>query len=171
MSMELDEEVGRMTMRQMDVTNDGAFCAIGGGSKKPYWYLIDIVNGTQTKLKSQVLRETYCPCFINGAADQIAIGGEGKVEIWDLATKTSINVLDVNDVEENSVRCTYSVHNVFAVGTHADRMLRVFDVRAWNQIFSKQFEMKLQSLHLTADLKYLTVAGWDGEMCLVLESK
>ena len=42
----------------------------------------------------------------------------------------------------------------------------------WEKFYSSKFEgLNTKSLHLTADSKFLTIAGLNGDMCVVLEIK
>ena len=90
LSIELEEQIGDSVSKLLDISNDGKWCVIGaGGIDLDFFYLIDIMNGLQTKLKSRRCKGMYAPCFINGDSQRIAIGGTNGhgVEIWDVAKK------------------------------------------------------------------------------------
>merc|ERR1711951_12384 len=124
------------------------------------------VKQKQFKLESKVMKDSYAPCFIGGGSKRIVIGGSRDFEIWDIETRSSLH--HITDIGGNDVFCTFSVGNILAVGS-GDNMLRLYDTTTWNVIYSKKYEMMPQSLHLTADQKYLTVAGASGEQCIVLQ--
>merc|ERR1712154_319720 len=107
----------------------------------------------------------YAPCFVNGGSDTIVIGGKRQFEIWDITTRSAKRVLD--GTGGRMMQCACSVNNIMAIGS-VDKMLRLFDVRSWDMIYSKKYEVDPVSLHLTADLKYLTLSGWYGEQCIVM---
>ena len=56
-----------------------------------------------------------------------------------------------------------------------DQMMRLYDIRTWELVHSETFTMIPQSLHLTTDLRYLTVGGLYGdsgsEKCIVMNIK
>ena len=79
---------------------------------------------------------------------------------------TSLKVIDANGI----ITCMCSVNNILAVGS-GGKELRLFDATSWEMIYSKKYEMQQYSLHLTDDLKYLTVGGNGGERCIVLNIK
>merc|ERR1711879_40739 len=116
------------------------------------------------KVESKVLKRSYAHCFIGGGSEVIAICGNQEMEIWDVASRSSVQHITIG----SPVNCTFSVGNMLAVGSY-DNMLRLYDVTTWNMIYSKKYEMEPQSLHLTADQKYLTVAGLKGEQCVVIK--
>ena len=64
--------------------------------------------------------------------------------------------------------CTVSVGDIVAVGSY-DKVLRLYDAKTWNMIYSKKYGLTPYSLHLTADQKYLTIAGGEGEQCVVMK--
>jgi len=174
MKMKLKEAVkGGSINSSVCVSDDGSLCVISGGPFNPYWFLIDVVHQKQTKVTSDNLKNSYTPCFINGANDYVAIAGEGVVEIWSVATKSSLRVLEC-DVTANSstsfgedmVYGMCSVQNILAVGSRRSK-LRLFDVRTWEMVHSKEYQIAINSLHLTPDLKYLTIGGVEGEKCIV----
>lgn len=167
MSVELEEKLRWMGTNQMALSNDGKWCAIGGGKGKSYWYLIDVEQETQHKMVSKVLKHTYAPSFINGASDRVVIGGVAQFEVWDIATRSALRVV-TGMKAGNGIEAFSSVHNVMAVGCN-DKVLRLYDVTSWEFIYSKEYEMMPKSLLITPDLKYLTVAGNKGEECIVLK--
>ncbi len=74
----------------------------------------------------------------------------------------------INDNLKNWVGCMTSTNNILAVGS-GDQMLSLFDVRTWKLFHSIQYQMDPYSLHLTPDLKYLTISGDKGEKCVTLQ--
>merc|ERR1711879_252134 len=112
--------------------------------------------------------------FINGESAQIVIGGKAQYEIWDIQSRSSVRITkdictdDSADGNATAVWCTCSVGNVLALACE-DKVLRLYDVTTWKEIYSKQYELKPTSLRLTPDLKYLAIAGETGEQCVVLK--
>merc|ERR1711951_215960 len=90
MSQPLEGRVGSGS-KQLCLSDDGKWCGIAGGYKEAYFYLIDTVKQKQFKLESELLGESYAPCFIGGGSKQIAIGGIKEFEIWDIETRTSVH--------------------------------------------------------------------------------
>merc|ERR1711879_659059 len=106
-----------------------------------YWFLIDTVNRKQFKVESKVMESSYAPCFIGGGSELIAIGGYKQMEIWDVASRSSVqHITDIG----SGVNCTFSVGNILAVGSD-DSMPRLYDVSTWNVIYSKEYEMNPMS--------------------------
>ena len=95
----------------------------------------------------------------------MAIGS--KVEILSIKSKTSIRQLDL----ENGW-CSTSTNNILAFAT-SKGLMRLWDVRNWEVVHSSTFDgLKAYSLHLTPDLKYLTIAGFGtGDKCVVMQIK
>ena len=89
------------------------------------------------------------------------------VEIWSIKSKTSIRKLDLG-----SSWCSTSTNNILAFAT-ATGLMRLWDVRNWEVVHSSTFDgMQAYSLHLTPDLKYITIAGvGDGDKCVVMQIK
>ena len=56
------------------------------------------------------------------------------------------------------VNCTFSTANVLAICT-GDWMMRIFDTKSWDIVFERKFGMAPRSVHLTEDLKFLTVCN------------
>merc|ERR1712062_297099 len=166
MSMMLEQSVTTsFGIQQLSLSDDGNWCAIAGGLGKKYWYLVDNVNGTQFKIESKVMSNSCSSCFIGGGSERVVIGGRSEFEVWDINTRTVVqHITGLGD----DVNCMVSVGNILAVGTE-NKMLSLYDVSSWKVIYSKKYGMDLYSLHLTADQKYLTVAGDDGEGCVVLK--
>jgi len=162
MSLNLEQSVSG-TEKQLCLSDDGNWCAIASRSK--YWYLVDNIQRKQFKLESKSLGSTYSPCFIGGGSERVVIGGNPKFEVWDINTRSSLQIVSGLG---SYVNCTVSVGNIVAVGT-GDKVLSLYDATTWNVIYSKKYEMEPFSLHLTADQKYLTVAGYKGELCVVLK--
>ncbi len=69
-----------------------------------------------------------------------------------------------------SINCAVSTNNILGIGS-SDKTIRLFDVRTWEMFYSQKYEMIPNSLHLTADLKYLTIGGSGGDKCSVLQIK
>ena len=160
----MEKRVSPVITKQLALSNDGTVCAIGGGHGNPL-YLIALESKTQHKLTSDVLKATFAPCFINGDTEFVAVGGSGKMEVWDIKNKKPVKVLD----GEGSA--TASTNNILAVGRAG--VLELWDVRNWEMFYSSDFEgLDPKSLHLTSDSKYLTIAGKEGgDKCVVLEIK
>ena len=105
-------------------------------------------------------------CFINEETELIAVGGENKVEIWSVASKESLKVVKT---EPGFINAVNSTKNILAIGT-SDGYLQLFDVRTWDSFFSQKFGgMYTRSLHLTSDLKFLTIGSHQGDKCIVLD--
>ena len=155
----------------MTVSEDGSMAAIRGGRNNQYFYFVDLVTSAQHKLKTKALSEgTLSPCFINGNSELIAIGGRNGqgAEIWDIGSKAHLRTLETG---AGSVVCTTSTNNILAICT-AKGVLQLCDVRSWDMFYSSTFQgMQPRSLHLTADLKFLTIGGIDGVQCVVMEIK
>merc|ERR1711951_201184 len=63
MRMRLQEAVaGGQLERNVSVSDDGTFSALGGGDDNPYWYLIDVGGQKVTKLTSKRLENSWAPC-------------------------------------------------------------------------------------------------------------
>ena len=168
LSIKLKEEVEDPGLKQLVLSNDGTFCAIGGGFIQSYFYLIDLTSKTQHKITSKALKKSLAPCFINGDAYIVAVGGGtgDGVEIWDVQQKQFLRVLQIKG---QNIGCSASTNNIFSVGTY-DGKLILWDVRNWERFFSKEFSgMIAASIHLTSDSKYLTIGGVGGDKCVVLE--
>ena len=169
LSIELGEEVRKSQSKQLSISNDGTFCAIGGGISKRYFYVVDLQNAQQHQFVSEVLTHTFAPCFINGQTELVAIGDWKKrwVEVWDIKKQKAVKVLEIN---KGDVECSASTNNILAVAT-MKKFLGLWDVRSWEMIYSKEFSLTPKSLHLTSDSKFLTIAGSGGEKCIVMEIK
>ena len=173
--VELEEKVGHENLRyddskQLAISNDDAVCAIGGGTRNDSFYLIDLSTQVQHKLTSEVMGDTYSPCFINGVAEYVAVGGEESkgVEIWDIKSRQPFKKLETGDAFN---QCIASTNNILAVAP-TDGSLKLWDVRNWEVFHSAQFKgLSTTSLHLTAVSKYLTIAGDNGDFCIVMEIK
>ena len=131
--------------------------------------MIDLEKKKQHTLTSAKLKRVHAPCFINGAAEFLAVGGwiDEGVEIWDIQNKSSIKCLKV-DTGRNYIGSLASTSNILAVGT-GSRKLQLWDVRNWEKFHSMDMSMQPQSVHLTNDAKYLTIGGCEGEYSIVLE--
>ena len=160
MTIPLEEGLyGGGAKRNISVSDDGTFCALGGGDDSNYWYLIDIKQRNQSKFTSNTLKHSWSPCFINGENEYVAVGGYGKVEILDIVSGSTLKLIDLGHT--NYIVALYSVNNILAVGGY-DKMIRLYDVRTWDMIQSKVYKIEISSIHLTPDLKYLTVSGNGG---------
>ena len=111
-------------------------------------------------MTSDVITDTFAPCFINGDTEFVAVGAFEGTEIWDIRNNACMCM------------CSASTNNIFAFASYYG-VLRLWDVRNWEVMYSSTFAgMQAYSLHLTPDLKYLTIAGTgDGDGCVVLEIK
>ena len=68
-------------------------------------------------------------------------------------------------------RCSASSSNILAFGSDQG-VLRLWDVRSWEVVHEETFDgLQAYSLHLTNDLKYLTIAGIGDDKCIVMEIK
>ena len=151
-SMQLEEDVGQSASKILSLSNDGSFCVIS--SKCSYFYLVGIVNQTQFKLTSNYLTRTYAPCFINGDADFVAVGGyDGEgVEIWDVKRKQLVHRIVIDG---RFISSTFSTNNILAVG-HVLRggfctkqgALKLYDVTNWEMFYSSECYMEPRSVHL-----------------------
>ena len=168
MSIKLKEKVQDSGYKLLSLSHDGSLCVIGGGFAA-YFYLLDLDSKAQHKLSSEALTQTNAPCFINGDNEQVGVVGKSGqgVEIWDVRSKKPVQVLQV----DGEIGCMTSTHNILAVGTSPD-ILQLWDVRNWELFYEEKFnETDPTSLHLTADLKYLTLGGMGGDGCVVLQIK
>merc|ERR1712113_1125041 len=106
MSLELEESVGGAD-KNLCSSDDGKWCGIA--TTEAYWFLIDTVNRKQFKVESKVMISSYAPCFIGGGSELIAIGGCKEMEIWDVASRSSVqHITGIGDC----VNCTFSVGNI-----------------------------------------------------------
>ena len=112
--VKLEARVTIGSSKQLSLSNDGAFCAIRGGSYNKNFFLIDLGNATQYKVSSERASGTFAPCFINGDAEYVAVGGSYRegVEIWNVKQRTCVKLLDV---DSGYVTCTYSTNNILAL--------------------------------------------------------
>ena len=129
--------------------------------------MVDLNTKQQLRLTSGVLLNTYAPCFINGETGFMAVGGWGKgVEVWDINAKESVKILELSTGFGSA-----STNDILAFAS-LEGELQLWDVRNWDTIYSTWFEgLMAYSIHLTANSKYLTIAGSDGPKCVVLEIK
>ena len=167
LSIKLEEKVVGTAGNQMILSSDGSVCAIGGGNDNPHFYLIDLESRDQHKLVSASAVHSHAPCFINGNTAFVAVGGwDSSVEVWDIKTQKSVRTLDLVGGISSA-----SVHNLLAFGSNKG-ILCLWDVRNWEVVHSSTFDgLQAYSLHLTSDLRYLTIAGIGGDKCIVLEIK
>ena len=165
LSINLENQVSSgSSSNVMSLSNDGTYCAIGGGWSKPYFYLIDLQKKEQFKIVSQIMKHSLDPCFINGEAEFVAIGSDG-VEIWDVQKRESIKTLEIT-----SAFATASTNNILAAASSSGE-IRLWDVRNWDMFYSTKFHgVSARSLHLTTDSKYLTLSGQTGG-CIVMQIK
>mmetsp|Transcript_42253 Transcript_42253/g.69642 ORF Transcript_42253/g.69642 Transcript_42253/m.69642 type:complete len:711 (-) Transcript_42253:126-2258(-) len=172
-SIKLDQEIATSNLNPLSLSVDGAWCAIGGGKNKNYFYLIDVAKGTQYKLVTTTLGQGHTmggviPCFINGESNFVAVGGAGgKFEIWDVKTRKACKFLACT--KEGSINCLSSKNNILAIG-NTKKTLNLWDVRDWQMFYEKETKVEPTSIHLSEDSKYLTVSGWNGEKCLVFKT-
>jgi len=165
MSLRLNTEVESGGDKNLSLSEDGKFCAIGGGWTKKMWHLVDIATQQQYELESKILENSFTPCFIGGGSQLIAVGGGVQFEIWDLNQREAINAVEFDGY---NVGCMCSTGNILAMGS-ADKNVRLYDTRSWELLLTKHCDMIPKSLHLTTDLRYLTVGGLQGEQCVVLK--
>ena len=144
LSIELDEKVTFMSMKQLSLSNDGKTCVIGCGRGKQHFYLIDLEQNVQHKLTSGTHTGTYCPCFINGQCAYVAVGGrtgEG-VEVWSVKQKSATKLLKVDN--QGTTRSMTSTNNILAVSSGVGN-LYLWDVRNWEVFYTKTFCFALLS--------------------------
>ena len=162
MSIELDGDGGYcISQKELVLSGDGSMCAVGPGQSKTYFYLIDLQSKTQQKLTSAVLKDIFSPCFINGDAEYVAVGGdEGQgVEIWDVQTAQPVKRLQIDGL----IGSMASTNNILAVGSYAGT-LQLWDVRNWEMFQEFKYDdFCPTSLHLTSDAKYLTIGELMGK--------
>merc|ERR1712154_709115 len=162
-----EERINQSSFRNLSLSDDGGTCSLAGGGGVSYFYVIDIAKNQQYKMTSNVLSDTYAPCFINGKNEYVSVSDKrGRIEIWDIAQLKPIKTLNIGI--QQWVTCSASTNNIFAVGSW-DKKLRLYDVRSWQCFYTKAYDFKPTSLHLTDDLKYLTVGGQGGDRCVVLK--
>ena len=171
-SFNLEEKINQSSFRNLRLSGDGGWCVVCGGRNKSYFYAIDMVNKAQHKLVSHVLQDTYCPCFINGDNEFVAVSDKKcNVEIWDLLTRQAVHCISANAGTETLTSLPPSLeskNNILAVGLPDGCELRLYDVRNWECFYTRKMNVGVESLHLTDDLKYLTVAGTGDELAVVL---
>lgn len=166
-SIELKEKIKASNYRNLRLSDDGTTCALAAGWNKKYFYLIDIVNNHQYQMTSNMLRDSYAPCFINGESEYVAVGDRsGTIEIWDIANKTAIKCIDTRS--NSMFRCSASTNNILAIGS-ADKTVKLYDIRNWECFYSHKYDIEPCSLHLTNDLQYITIGGDGGDLCVVLQ--
>eukprot|EP01084_Bolivina_argentea_P302178 521557_1 len=113
MRVELKEEISDIALKQLCLSDNGEFCVIAGGMRKKYFYLIDLKKESSDKLISGNLNTTNAPCFINGEPKYVMVGdAKGKIEIWDIRTKTVFKVMDEC---KGIITCAMSTNNILAV--------------------------------------------------------
>ena len=127
MSLVLEESVTSSCKKNFTLSEDGTCCAIGGGVGSAYFYLIDLESKKQHQFNSDVLLNTYVPCFINGCTDYIAVGGWDKqcVEIWNVQKQKATRLLEGC---KDRIQCSASTNNILAVAT-GNKDLLLWDVR------------------------------------------
>eukprot|EP00485_Elphidium_margaritaceum_P009312 CAMPEP_0202696876 /NCGR_PEP_ID=MMETSP1385-20130828/10205_1 /ASSEMBLY_ACC=CAM_ASM_000861 /TAXON_ID=933848 /ORGANISM="Elphidium margaritaceum" /LENGTH=338 /DNA_ID=CAMNT_0049353183 /DNA_START=92 /DNA_END=1105 /DNA_ORIENTATION=+ len=163
-SITLDERIASSSFRNLRLSADASLCGLGGGKDKQYFYVIDMKTGKQEKFMSQYLADAYGACFINGENEFIAVcDQQGRIEIWDIWKKESVKQLQTDT--KLFLASSASTHNILAIGSE-DRMLRLYDVRNWECFYQQKFECMGYSLHLTEDLKYVTLAGRGKDKCV-----
>eukprot|EP00484_Ammonia_sp_Unknown_P019730 CAMPEP_0197049686 /NCGR_PEP_ID=MMETSP1384-20130603/24772_1 /TAXON_ID=29189 /ORGANISM="Ammonia sp." /LENGTH=97 /DNA_ID=CAMNT_0042482003 /DNA_START=18 /DNA_END=311 /DNA_ORIENTATION=- len=89
----------------------------------------------------------------------------GSVELWDVENKKPYKVLKI--AADQWVTSTTSTNNIVAIGSY-DKKLRLYDVSNWECFYVKECGIVPGSLHLTRDLKYLTIAGLGGDGAYVM---
>ena len=107
--------------------------------------------------------------MLHQRTEQLAVGGwkTQGVEIWDIKTRKPIKRLTDN---YGGIQCSASTNNILAFGTW-NREFQLFDVRNWESIHSQKLALRPWSMHLTINSKYLTIGGFHGEKCVVMEIK
>lgn len=138
----------------------------GSGREGNTVYLVDLERRTHFTLKSKKLTWSMAPCFVNGEAHFLAVGGDDGegVEIWDIQKQTSSRILEA---DERYITALASSNNILAAGSRL-KTLYLWDVRSWELFHSLEAGSDPQSVHLTSDAKYVTIGGYDGERCAVL---
>ena len=170
MSIELEEKIGTSRTKLLALSSDGSFGVVGGGTNRSYFYLLDLEKKTQRKWESKVLTCTNAPCFINGDAEYVAVGGgygAPGVQIWDIEKNAAAQVLEIYD---DFTTCTFSINNILAVGLNS-KALQLWDVRDWTMFQSFKYSMNPRTITLTDDARYLSIGGGGGEKCVVLQIK
>jgi len=81
------------------------------------------------------------------------------VEIWDIVNGVSLRVIDLGHTM--FTLALHSVNNVLAVGG-SDQTIKLYDVRSWDIVQTKRYNVSIYSIHLTQDMQYLTVGGMGG---------
>ena len=156
------DEVGLHTAKEFSLSAAGTFGAVGSGEEGADVYLVDLENKSHFQLKSDKLERSYSPCFINGEAHFLAVGGwSADVEIWDVQKKAALRVLQIDDGLAY-IPCVASTNNILAAGSSRENLYLFHSLEAGT---------RPQSLLLTADAKYLTIGGYGGyehDFCVVL---
>ena len=170
-TVQLEEKVHVGATKAVAISEDGSLAAIRGGKDNQYFYLVDLLSNVQHKLQTKALSNgTLAPCFINGSTNFLVIGSFGGqgAEIWDIRSKQHLEALETGP---GNVSCTTSTNNILAIITEKG-VLQLWDVRSWDRFYSSTFEgMTPMYLHLTADSKFLTIGGENGDRCGVMEIK
>merc|ERR1712228_1028818 len=180
MKMELEEMI-RLTAKrkQMALSNNAQSVLIAGGDATKHFYWIDLKKKKQHKLVSNKLYNTFAPCFINGDDERCAIGDEsGKIEIWSLVQMRALKLIDAfpsgatqfSSYQHNVVGMVSS-QNVLCACCNTAKIVKLFDTNNFDELFSMKYKLDPSSLHLTQDLKYLTIGGRKNEMCTVYNVK
>ena len=165
-TMELEHKVSLFAMdRNISFSSDGKFCAMAGGNDNESWYLIEIPYQLQYKMTSESLENSFAPTFIG--KQWVFIGGKGRFEIWSLEHLSSIKTVSLGD---KWVNCACSRGDLLALGC-SDNTVSIFDTRCWEIISQFHLILMPQSVHLSHDLRFLTVSGESGERCIVLQIK
>ena len=166
--MDLDCKVSFFSMDlQVAFSSDAKFCAIAGGRDCESWHLIEIPYQLQYKMTSSHLENSFAPCFLD--EQRVFIGGKSRFEIWSLEHLNAVKVVK-SLPGDKWINCACSREQMLVVGS-SDNSVMVFDTRNFDMIHSINYIMIPQSVHLTPDLKYLTVSGESGERCVVSEIK
>ncbi len=88
--------------------------------------------------------------------------------MWDVKKRVLLKLIELET--EELIGCSTSANNILAIGSD-DKTFSLWDTRKWEMFWSQKYEMEPMSVHLSNDSKYLTVGGWRGEKCVVLDIK
>merc|ERR1712062_165234 len=100
----------------------------------------------------------------NGKSRYIVMGGSNVFEVWDIKSRSSLRTIRASGY----VFASCSVNNIVAL-CDSHYFLCIYDVKTWELIYWNNYGVSPSSLHLTPDLKFLTIGGNQGQRCIVLQ--